>query len=278
MNPAANYDHCPIASDLQVRVAKSAKRDGITEQALVQKALIYYLECEHRTLFQTSISSALVQGAFHGGLPVTQLKQHGDFGLGTFNGLNGEMIMLDGECFQATEKGSTREAEDNWLVPFGVVTHLEPLEKRKLPDIVSISALIESLDRLRTSDNYTLAIRIDGLFNHLRLRTASTAKPGEDLVTATQHQSEFSLANIVGTLVGFWTPAYASTFNVPGYHFHFLSGDRKAAGHLLDVKATDLSIQLQEERRLLVSMPDSDEFRTADLTGDPSADLARAEN
>ncbi len=268
---------CPVSSQLWQQVQQKAKHHGITEQAFVEQALNYYLSLEQHTLFQVSTSGALVKGVFHGGMRVSEFRQHGDFGLGTFAGLNGEMIMLEGQCYQAKGGGITKLAGDDRLIPFCVGTHFNESDRKTLSDIDSISTLEQQLDLFRKSDNYFLAIRIDGTFQQLQLRTACRASPGEDLVTATRHQSQFSLADISGTLIGFWTPAYAYTFNVAGYHFHFLSDDRQWGGHVLDASSTVLSIQLQEESNLHVLMPDSDEFRSADLTGDPSADLAIAE-
>ena len=122
-----------------------------------------------------------------------------------------------------------------------------------------------------------VGLRLEGTFDVLKMRTACKAKPGEDLVTATSHQSVFNLSDIQGTLVGFWTPNYARTLNVAGYHLHFISSDRKFGGHLLDIKAKDLKLALHLETEFHMAIPETKDFLKADLRGDPTADLNLAE-
>jgi acetolactate decarboxylase len=97
------------------------------------------------------------------------------------------------------------------------------------------------------------------------------------LVSATRHQAEFDLQNISGTLVGFWTPGYARTINVPGYHLHLLSDDHRHGGHLLELAADSLQLGLHTESNLHLALPETAAFLAADLSGDPSAALATAE-
>ena len=49
-------------------------------------------------LYQVSLLQSLANGDYTGSVTVGELKQHGDIGIGTFDRLNGEMIMLDGEA------------------------------------------------------------------------------------------------------------------------------------------------------------------------------------
>ena len=46
-------------------------------------------------------------------MKVADIRRHGDFGLGTFDSLDGEGIMLDGRCWQARGDGSVIEAPDD---------------------------------------------------------------------------------------------------------------------------------------------------------------------
>jgi acetolactate decarboxylase len=77
--------------------------------------------------------------------------------------------------------------------------------------------------------------------------------------------------------VGFWTPEWARTINVPGFHLHFLSDDRTRAGHVIDIRAKDAVVELHAASDLHLVLPANEEFLRADLRGDPSAALAEAE-
>jgi acetolactate decarboxylase len=116
-----------------------------------------------------------------------------------------------------------------------------------------------------------------GRFDSLQLRAACPARPGEGLAEATKHQSEFSVNDLVGTLVGFWAPEYAHTVGIPGYHFHFISDDRQTGGHVLDLTASRLEVEVQTESSIHLAMPDTAEFRSADLSGDHRDEIDEAE-
>ena len=142
--------------------------------------------------------------------------------------------------------------------------------------VVSIDDLLRQLDRLRTSNNLFFAVRIDGRFSRLHTR-AVCKKAGTNLVDAAANQAEFELHEIVGTIVGFWTPEYAKTVNIAGWHLHFLSEDRSGGGHLLDVAGSALRAQVQHLDDFRMAIPESPEFLKADLTRDPSKALDKAE-
>ena len=77
--------------------------------------------------------------------------------------------------------------------------------------------------------------------------------------------------------MGFWSPAYARTFNIPGYHLHLLSSDHKHGGHVLGIKAKNLKLQVMDANNIVMALPETPQFLKADLTGDPSAALSKAE-
>jgi len=83
-----------------------AERTGESISHIVRRSLADSLDTEHHTIYQVSTSGALVQGVYQGCVRVADLKRHGDFGLGTFDSLDGEGIMVDGTCWQACSDGS----------------------------------------------------------------------------------------------------------------------------------------------------------------------------
>lgn len=257
---------------LQRRVA-----EGEPLAHVVSRALADTLQIDHGTLFQVSTTGALVEGIYDGVVSVATLKEHGDFGLGTFADLNGEMIAIDGHVFQARPDGTVVEAPGDALVPFAVVTHFKAERTSVVAPCPSFAALEAKLDEMRDTANVFFAFRVDGIFDFVKTRVACKAAPDTKLVDATAHQAEFEYKNVAGSLVGFWTPHYARTVNVPGYHLHFLSRDRRMAGHLLDCRAKSLHARLQHEVDFRIAIPETAHFLKADLTQDGLADLEKAE-
>ena len=158
-----------------------------------------------------------------------------------------------------------------------VVTRFAPETKVSLPGCPDLSHLIARFDALRHSDNLFFALRVDGHFDHVHTRAMCRTKEGVPLVQAAAVQPEFKFHDVAGSLVGFWTPEYAKTLNVPGYHLHFLSTDHKNGGHLLQFRGSNLRLQIQRGGEYRLALPETEDFLKADLRRDPAADLARAE-
>jgi acetolactate decarboxylase len=243
----------------------------------VMSALADALEIDEETLYQVSTSTALVEGVYDGTVTIGDLKQRGDFGLGTFDDLDGEMVALAGGFYQVRGRGAVSEAADRTEVPFAVVTDFRAERAFALEKIDSFDDLAAQLDRQRTTDNLFYAVRIDGRFARIKARAISKTESGVPLVEAAAQQLEYELTDVSGTLVGFWTPIYASTLNVPGWHVHFLSDDRTEGGHVLNAQAGTLQVQMQDLADVRIAMPQTPAFLEADLSEDPSEDLERAE-
>ena len=270
--------HCRLSDGLWRALQARQRATGESIDHIVRAALADHLQVDHSTLFQISSSAALVEGIYKGEVTVGALREHGDFGLGTFAELDGEMIVVDGRFYQVRCDGVAREVDDGASTPFAVVTRFAP--ERQLDDLAcgSLTELCAAVDTLRDSANAFYAIRVDGEFERLHTRAMCRTAEGVPLVEAAAHQPEFEIRRTGGTMIGFWSPAYARTLSVPGYHLHVLTADRSAGGHVLDCAGKSLRVQVQRELDLRVSLPHSAEFLKADLTRDPAADLDRAEH
>lgn len=266
-----------LPTSLYDAMREHCERTGDSVHHVVQKALAAYLDQEHHTLFQVSTSGALVEGVYAGCMRVKDILRHGDFGLGTFDGLDGEGILHEGVCWRAGADGSVEVAPDDALAPFWTVTHFVSDTTLTLDGVTGWESLCARLDAARTSDNVFAAVRLSGTFDALHWRVARKSAGGADLVSATSSQAEFRAEAVDGVIVGFWTPTYARTLNVPGWHLHLLSTDRKHAGHVLDVRAARLKAEVHVLEQLHVALPETAEFMRADLSKDPAAALAIAE-
>ncbi len=269
---------CRISSSLWHSIQERCRATGESVDHLVRSALADYLQVDHGTLFQVSTAGAFVEGLYRGEVTIGALREHGDFGLGTFDGLDGEMVALDGHFYQVRGDGSVREVEKDARSPYAMVTRFSVGDAVQLADCADLSSLLAQLDRLRDSQNVFYAIRVEGEFDTVITRSVTRTPEGVPLVAAASQQHEFRLRNVRGTLVGFWSPGYLQTILVAGYHLHFLSDDRRSGGHLLDCAGQNLRAQVRREVDFRVSLPESPSFLRADLTRNPASDLGRAEN
>jgi acetolactate decarboxylase len=268
---------CRISGSLSRALHERCRATGESVGHLVRAALADYLQVDHGTLFQVSTAGALVEGLYKGEVTVAALREHGDFGLGTFDGLDGEMVVVDGHFYQVRGDGTVREVEDSGRTPYAMITRFPAEGAVGLCDSADLAGLHAQLDRLRDSQNVFYAVRVEGEFDSVHTRSVKPTAEGVPLVAAASQQREFRLNNVRGTLVGFWSPGYLQTILVPGYHLHFLSDDRRAGGHLLGCAGRGLRACVRREADFRLSLPESASFLHADLTRDPSEDLDQAE-
>jgi acetolactate decarboxylase len=232
----------------------------------------------NNNVFQYSVISALQEGIYDGSLTINEVSKHGDFGLGTLNHLDGELVLLDGKFYQITGKGDVRIIPGETLTPFAVVTFFNADESRDISDPLSYKELQSSLDGMIPGLNTVYAIKIEGTFSYMKTRSINAQqKPYKKLVEVTKGQSVFEFEDIEGTIVGFRFPSYTEGVNVPGYHFHFISADKKSGGHVLDLKISDVEAETARQNNLNISFPGNEEFLKADLSGKNSLDLNEAE-
>ncbi len=269
---------CNISQSLWDAVHAKSRASGEPISHIVMSALADALQVDHATLFQVSTSGALVAGVYQGAVSVGTLLDHGDFGLGTFEDLDGEMVVLDGECYRVRGDMTVTVPAHEERVPFAVVTHFQPERTVDAVQVASFADFIERLDTMRNTENMFFAMRADGFFDYVKVRAVCKADGHETLVETANRQAEFDYHGVHGTLVGFWTPEYAKTVNIAGYHMHFLTDDRTGGGHVLDCRAAALKVGVEHASDFRMAIPETPGFLQADLTGDPSADLAKAEH
>jgi acetolactate decarboxylase len=266
-----------IPESIHAALLARSSAEKETVDHILSVALAQYLDRPLHTLFSVSTSAALVEGLYQGALRISRLLEHGDFGIGTFIDLDGEMVVLEGIAYQIAEKGAVRIAPLDMLIPYAVVTRFQEEVSRKDASFGSFGEATALCDGLRGSENLFYAFRIDGQFESVSARVMRPVGHGTGLATAAQQQEESTFCNVAGTIVGLWTPGYASSFSVPGYHFHFISDDRSRGGHVLDCVASHVSIRACSIADLHVALPETAEFLRADLSRDPNADLTAAE-
>ena len=268
---------CNLPDSLYNALVERMGTDKASCDHVVSMALSQCLGHPIHTLFQVSTSAALVEGLYQGAVRVSRLLRHGDFGLGTFIDLDGEMVVLEGVCYRVASDGAVTNVEGDRLVPYAVVTRFSAEFAKPSQQVNSFSELVAVCDGLRSSENVFYAFRVEGKFSLVKTRVMKAVPYGTGLKAASSGQEEFTFQDQKGTLVGLWSPGFAGSFSVPGYHFHFLSADRKRGGHVLECKAVGVTIGGCAMHEMHVSLPETEEFLKADLSRDPSNDLMSAE-
>ena len=207
--------------------------------------------------YQISTISSLLAGGYDGNTTIGQMLQHGGFGLGTFNGVDGEMMVLDGRVYRATTDGRAQLVSKSALTPFAVVVAFRPQASIRVPAGRSLVQLQEALDALRGRASRVLAARVDGRFQSIRIRSVpKQTPPYRPLAEVVRTQQVVhTLDDVNGTLIGFRFPAAASSVNVAGWHFHFLSADKRRGGHVLALETGAAVARIEEISDLRINFP-----------------------
>jgi len=266
-----------LPASLKAALDDEAARSDQGVSSIVGTAIARYLDKPLHTVFQVSTSGALVAGVYDREVNVQAILEHGDFGLGTFANLDGEMVVLEGRAYRVQGTGRVTQAAPDAGAPFAVVTWFNPDTDVSIAQVNSFANVEALCDRYRRSGNIFYALRLDGHFKRVRTRAVNPPPPGTRLADAARAQSEFNFADIEGSLVGLWSPGFSSAFSVAGYHLHFLSADRQHGGHLLDLEAETLRLRVEPLTNFHLALPESEAFLKADLSGNTAAELAYAE-
>lgn len=206
------------------------------------------LACEKEPIIADSIAQVsrldtLAAGHYNGLVTYEKLATYGDFGLGTFDKLDGEMIYLDNEFYRVRVDGKAYPVENNATAPFANVTHFEVDQTELLEETLDFAQVQTYLDSVITDKSGYYAIKIEGQFKMVKTRSVHEQEaPYPPLSEVVQDQAIFEFENIKGTMVGFRFPAEVGGSNVSGYHFHFLTDDKQHGGHLLDCRTEALNI------------------------------------
>jgi acetolactate decarboxylase len=240
--------------------------------------LFHHGQRQAHEIFQTSTIDALLEGIYDGEMTFGELARHGDFGLGTFNALDGEMTAVDGVFYQIKSDGRVTPVDAAMKTPFAVVMFFDPTLEVVLENETDYAAFTAALDAAVPSKNIFYAIKAKGHFKALKLRSVPRQEtPYPPLVEVVGKQSVFELQDVDGILSGFRFPDYTQGINVPGYHLHFLSADKRAGGHVTAFTAENAKVEIDVTSDFHMELPESGAFLEADLTEDSAAAIDKVE-
>ena len=217
-------------------------------------------------------------GLYDGVVTYGELKQYGDFGIGTFEGLDGEMVALDGNFYQIKADGVAYHVNDDMTAPFACVIFFDADREIPIREGMNYTQFQDYLSDAIQEKNIFHAVKMEGTFRYVKTRSVpGQEKPYPPLIEVTANQPIFEFHDIEGTIVGFYCPDYVEGLNVPGYHLHFITADRKAGGHVLEFIIKDAKLSVDYTSELHLILPDTEEFNRLDLTRSRKEELEKAE-
>lgn len=233
-------------------------------------------------MYQVSTLQALMLGYTKPVITVSELLEHGDTGLGTFENVDGEMIVLDGRCYRAAQYGEVFSAEPDRGVPFSSVCRLEGGRSFELGEVGSAGDLKNVLNNLIDEEfglNSMHVARIDGEFALVDARSESSYKSAHVTLQAIlgQTQKAFQFKDVKGTLVCVYYPDYMDGINAAGWHLHFISDDRKKGGHVFEISLKSGRGLMDKINRIELRLPDEPAFDTYSLKTVSEEEVARVE-
>jgi acetolactate decarboxylase len=256
-----------LSQTIADRVHEHCQVTGLSTRFVLISALQKYLQAgtKGNAAYLSAPVTSLMKGYYEQDTLIGDLKRHGDFGLGTFNGLDGEMAMLEGKVYQLSADGFAYDVDNKIQTPFACVTFFSPDIEEEIDGDFDHNAFSTILDRLILSPNMLFALRIDGRFNHIRVWSVSKQENYQPMVETDEARPTFEYRDVDGTLAGFYTPRFIRSLSMPGFHLHFLTSDRKRGGHLHECSVKKATIGLQLVPRLTLNMPKTLDYLTATL-------------
>lgn len=230
------------------------------------------------SLTQVSTIDAILNGLYDGVITYGDLKEYGDFGIGTFEGLDGEMVAVDGKFYQIKADGVAYPVTDDITAPFACVIFFDVDCELTVWEGMNYTQVRDYLDESIQEKNIFHAVKMEGTFSYVKTRSVpGQEKPYPPLVEVTANQPTFEFHEIEGTIVGFYCPDYVEGLNVPGYHLHFITEDRTAGGHVLEFNIKDAELSVDYTSDLHIILPNTEEFNSLDLTEGRKEELEEAE-
>ncbi|MCI1857286.1 MAG: acetolactate decarboxylase [Sporolactobacillus sp.] len=217
-------------------------------------------------IFQLSTMTSLLAGVYDGAMDYDEFKQYGNFGIGTFDHLDGEMIGFDGQFYRLRGDGTATPLKHGDVTPFCSLTYFHPQIERTFDRPIGKADFETRLHELVPSDNQFYAYRIDGVFREVDTRTVAYQEKPVPMTEAVKAQPVFHFTDCQGTIVGFWTPAFAQGIAVAGFHFHFINKQRRGGGHVLNYTLDHGTVKIDRKTHQSLYTPMTDAFLQADLS------------
>jgi acetolactate decarboxylase len=217
--------------------------------------------------YHYSIWTALVNKVYDGNLTVQEGKKKGDIGLGTYNGADGELIMLDGTMYHVPSSGEVKIAPDTLRIPYLNATFFNKEFSFEFNDRLNYDTLRKLVQKQFPSRNFFYAFRIHAELDSLKLGSLyKQEKPyQEGLDSLMPKRPVFNKTNVSGTMVGFFCPDFMGDINVAGFHLHFISDDKQTGGHVMEFTGKNFRVEMDKLTSYRFVLPDTEDYRQVNL-------------
>ena len=196
-------------------------------------------------LYQHGTLGTLMAGLLEGTASVNELLEHGDLGIGTLTGSNGEVIFIDGKAYHANEHKEFIELTGDEMTPYATVTQFKADKNFSISD-KNQDDVFDEVKKEMTSENMFSAVKISGTFKKMHVRMMPGQEPPYTrLIDSARRQPEETRENIKGSIVGFFTPELFHGVGSAGFHIHFANDDRDFGGHILDFEVDNVNVEIQ---------------------------------
>lgn len=238
-----------------------------------------YAAEDNDKVYQYSTIEALLSGVYDGQVKYKDLRERGDFGIGTFQHLDGEMIAVSGEFFQIKSDGKAYEVKDEQLTPYATMKNFRTDITLTIPKGLTFTQLSEYIDKQLPSPNLIYAVQITGTFRQVKTRSVpAQEKPYKPATEVVKKQPTFDFKDAHGIMAGYRFPAYLRMVSVPGYHLHFLNSDHNAGGHVLDLVTNEVTVKIDIASGIDLDIPREGDFLAKPLGRDDAAAMKAVEH
>ncbi|GAB7022901.1 acetolactate decarboxylase [Salidesulfovibrio brasiliensis] len=214
------------------------------------------VHADESVLFQTGNGNALLAGVYDGNTTCAELLEHGDMGIGTFDGFDGEMVISGDTVYQIRGDGSVHVVPPQTTTPFAMTSFFKADQHLTLTDVTSREDFLQRLQQEIPRKNLFYAIKATGFFEHIKTRSIpKQQKPYPPLSEVVKTQPEFVYDHTEGSIMGFYCPEVTKSVAVPGFHLHFLSKDKDGGGHLLELHTKTITVELDTISRMYLVLP-----------------------
>ncbi|MGD8779966.1 MAG: acetolactate decarboxylase [Ignavibacteria bacterium] len=220
--------------------------------ALLILQLLTYAQTENDDfIYQYSSKQGFLEKEYDGNVTLDEVKKYGDFGLGTINGVDGEVVIYEKTFYRIDTEGKVKELNLSNKTPFVVLKDFAADTALNINNKTTLTELKNIIDNLKTDQPF--AVKITGKFSKLKSRSVyKQSKPYPTLAEIVKNQVEFNFENTDAVIIGFWYPEYLDGANFPGYHLHCLVKDNKGGGHLLDCEILNAKVELDISEGLII--------------------------
>ena len=203
-----------------------------------------------RWIKQVGTYDYLLTPDYDGLLPLSKVVGNTTIGLGTFDHLDGELVLIGGTVYRVGTDGVPREASLATTTPFFQGVRFAPQASTTIAAGTQCSQLVPLIDALMGTSEGVIAVRMTGSFSALTTRSVPRQEaPYAPLPDVVAQQTTFPFTDERATLVGFRTGNDAKGIGAPGLHLHGLTSDRSGGGHVLSCTVgADLRLQAMRTR------------------------------